>query len=103
MQFDGMIFDIEGTLIDCIPQNLQGWQETLCSFGLTVPLEDLQRYSGMDGDDMLQILAPAMDEKLRKLALEAEGKNFVAKYLKSVRRSPEFARFLRTSSAEVAR
>ena len=22
MRFDGMIFDIEGTLIDCIPQNL---------------------------------------------------------------------------------
>jgi hypothetical protein len=21
MRFDGMIFDIEGTLIDCIPQN----------------------------------------------------------------------------------
>lgn len=50
-----------------------------------MPLEDLQRYSGMDGDEMLQILAPAMDAKLRKSALEAEGKNFEAKYLKSVR------------------
>jgi phosphoglycolate phosphatase-like HAD superfamily hydrolase len=85
MRFDGMIFDIEGTLIDCIPQNLHSWQETLSSFGLTVPIEDLQRYSGMDGDEMLQILAPAMDAKLRKRALEAEGKNFEAKYLKSVR------------------
>jgi hypothetical protein len=28
MRFDGMIFDIEGTLIDCIPQNLRSWQET---------------------------------------------------------------------------
>jgi HAD superfamily hydrolase (TIGR01549 family) len=85
MRFDGMIFDIEGTLIDCIPQNLHSWQETLSEFGLTVPLADLQRYSGMDGDDMLRILAPSMDAKLRKQALEAEGKNFEAKYLKSVR------------------
>jgi HAD superfamily hydrolase (TIGR01549 family) len=85
MRFDGMIFDIEGTLIDCIPQNLRSWQETLSSFGLTVPIELLQLYSGMDGDDMLQILAPDMDKKVRKRALEAEGKNFQAKYLTSVR------------------
>jgi phosphoglycolate phosphatase-like HAD superfamily hydrolase len=85
MRFDGMIFDIEGTLIDCIPQNLRSWQETLPSFGLTVPLNVLQLYSGMDGDDMLQILAPDMDKKVRKKVLEAEGKNFEARYLMSVR------------------
>jgi HAD superfamily hydrolase (TIGR01549 family) len=84
MRFDGMIFDIEGTLIDCIPENLRSLQEILSSFGLTLPFEVLQRYSGMDGDDMLQILAPDMDKKLRQRALEAEGKNFEAKYLKSV-------------------
>jgi beta-phosphoglucomutase-like phosphatase (HAD superfamily) len=85
MSLDGMNFDIEGTLIDCIPQNLRSWQETLSSVGLTVPIELLQLYSGMDGDDMLQILAPDMDKKVRKRALEAEGKNFEAKYLTSVR------------------
>ena len=85
MRFDGMILDIEGTLIDCIPQNLRSWQETLSSFGLTVPPDVLRLYSGMDGDDMLQILAPDMDKKLRKQALEAEGKNYEAKYLTSVR------------------
>jgi HAD superfamily hydrolase (TIGR01549 family) len=85
MRFDGFIFDIEGTLIDCIPQNLRSWQETLASFGVTVSLDFLQPYSGMDGDDMLRILAPDMDKKVRKKALEAEGKNFEARYLKSVR------------------
>jgi HAD superfamily hydrolase (TIGR01549 family) len=85
MRFSGMIFDIEGTLIDCIPQNLRSWQETLSSFGMTVSFEVLQLYSGMDGDDMLQILAPDMDKKLRNRALEAEGKNFQARYLQSVR------------------
>jgi beta-phosphoglucomutase-like phosphatase (HAD superfamily) len=85
MRFDGFIFDIEGTLIDCIPQNLRSWQETLASFGVTVALDVLQPYSGMDGDDMLRILAPDMDKMVRKKALEAEGKNFEARYLKSVR------------------
>jgi HAD superfamily hydrolase (TIGR01549 family) len=84
MRFDGLIFDIEGTLIDCIPQNLRSWQETLFSFGMTVPLEVLQLYSGMDGEDMLQILVPDMDKNVRKRVLEAEGKNFQARYLTSV-------------------
>ena len=57
----------------------------MSTFGLTVPLEVLQLYSGMDGDDMLQILAPDMDKKVRKSALKAQGKNFQARYLQSVR------------------
>ena len=73
MRFNGMIFDIEGTLIDCIPQNLRSWQETLSGFGLTVPLNVLQLYSGMDGDDMLRIIAPDKDKDFRKQALKAEG------------------------------
>jgi phosphoglycolate phosphatase-like HAD superfamily hydrolase len=85
MRFDGMIFDIEGTLIDCIPQNLRSWQETLSAFGLTAPLNVLQLYSGMDGDDMLRIIASDKDKDFRKQALKAEGKNFEARYLGSVR------------------
>jgi beta-phosphoglucomutase-like phosphatase (HAD superfamily) len=84
MRFDGMIFDIEGTLIDCIPQNLRSWQETLFGFGLSVPLDVLQLYSGMDGDDMLRIIAPNKDKDFRKRALKAEGKNFETRYLGSV-------------------
>ena len=41
---------------------------------MTVALDVLQPYSGMDGDDMLRILAPDMDKMVRKKALEAEGK-----------------------------
>jgi hypothetical protein len=37
MLFSGFIFDVEGTLIDCIPQNLT----------VAVPYEVLQLYSGI--------------------------------------------------------
>ena len=103
MRFDGLIFDIEGTLIDCIPQNLRRWQETLSTFGMTVPLEVLELYSGMDGDDMLKILAPKMDKSVRKRALEVQGKNFQAKYLKSVEPSRASAICWKPSSAREAR
>ena len=39
MLFSGFIFDVEGTLIDCIPQNLQSLQETLAEFGVFMEQE----------------------------------------------------------------
>ena len=54
------IFDVEGTLVDCAPQTLQCWHETLASFGLPVPMVSLQRLSGMDGDEMLATLVPSL-------------------------------------------
>jgi beta-phosphoglucomutase-like phosphatase (HAD superfamily) len=49
------IFDVEGTLIDCVAETLQCWNETLSGFGLRVRSAHLQRMSGMDGDEMLAI------------------------------------------------
>ena len=37
MPFSGYIFDVEGTLIDCVPQDLMSFQEALADFGMTVP------------------------------------------------------------------
>ena len=34
--FSGFIFDVEGTLIDCVPQNLQSLQDALDRFGQRV-------------------------------------------------------------------
>ena len=59
------IFDVEGTLIDCGADILRCWSETLAAFGVRVSSADLQRLSGMDGDEMLTILAPGLDENAR--------------------------------------
>ena len=75
------IFDVEGTLIDCAPQCLRCWHETLASFDLPVPMVSLQRLSGMDGDEMLAVLVPRLDESARKKILTAEGERYRAVYL----------------------
>jgi HAD superfamily hydrolase (TIGR01549 family) len=85
MLFSGFIFDVEGTLIDCIPQNLQSLQETLAEFGVSVPYEVLQRYSGMDGNDTLRIIAPDLDERTRKQLMSAQDVRYQKKYLPNVR------------------
>lgn len=82
------IFDVEGTLIDCAAQTLRCWSETLAAFGVSASSTALQRLSGMDGDEMLAILAPDLDENARKHILKAQGERYRAIYLPQVRAFP---------------
>jgi HAD superfamily hydrolase (TIGR01549 family) len=85
MLFSGYIFDVEGTLVDSVPQNLLSLQESLAGFGVTVPYELLQLYSGLDGDQTLQLVGPDLNADARKQVLEAQGKIYEEKYLASVK------------------
>ncbi len=80
-----IIFDVEGTLIDCVPQSLQSWQDTLASFGFIVPTDVLQLYSGMDGDEMLQLILPAMDKAEREQIVKAKGRDYKKRFLRKVK------------------
>jgi phosphoglycolate phosphatase-like HAD superfamily hydrolase len=83
------IFDVEGTLIDCAPQTLRCWHETLAAFGVPVPMvSHLQRLSGMDGNEMLATLLPSLDEGARKEIVDAKGERYRADYLPRVRAFP---------------
>jgi beta-phosphoglucomutase-like phosphatase (HAD superfamily) len=62
MLFSGYIFDVEGTLVDSVGQNLLSLQQSLADFGVKVPYDLLQLYSGLDGDQTLQLVAPDLDE-----------------------------------------
>jgi phosphoglycolate phosphatase-like HAD superfamily hydrolase len=79
------IFDVEGTLIDCVPDILRCWSETLASFRIAVPSADLQLMSGMDGNEMLALLVPALDAGARKQILTAQGERYRKVYLPRVR------------------
>ena len=83
--FSGYIFDVEGTLIDTVPQHLRSLQEALAQAGFEVPYETLQPYSGLDGNQTLQILGPNLNARQRKEILNAHARIFETKYLPSVK------------------
>ena len=85
MQFSGYIFDVEGTLVDSVRQNLLSLQESLADFGIAAPYDLLQLYSGLDGDQTLQLVARDLEAHERKRVLEAQGKLYERKYLESVK------------------
>jgi phosphoglycolate phosphatase-like HAD superfamily hydrolase len=83
--FSGYIFDVEGTLVDTVPQHLRSLQEALEQASFAVSYETLQPYSGLDGNQTLQILAPKLDGTRLKEILHAHARIFETKYLPSVK------------------
>jgi HAD superfamily hydrolase (TIGR01509 family) len=81
MATDIIIFDVEGTLIDCVPHVLESWQITLAEAGHSVLRSDLQRCSGMDGNDMLNRLLPHVDKSGKKQLLKAQGERYRRTYI----------------------
>ena len=72
--FSGYIFDVEGTLVDSVPQNLSSLQEALGQAGFDIPYATPQLYSGLDGDQTLQIITPDLAASQRKQILRAHAK-----------------------------
>lgn len=50
-----VIFDVDGTLIDSVPQHARAWQDALRDFGHDIPFEDLRRQIGKGGDKLLPV------------------------------------------------
>jgi HAD superfamily hydrolase (TIGR01509 family) len=88
MTIQAFIFDVEGTLVDCVPQTLNAWEETLATHGLTVARQDLQAHSGMNGSDMLKRLVPGIDDTQIKELTKAQGDRYHNEYLSGVRPFP---------------
>jgi phosphoglycolate phosphatase-like HAD superfamily hydrolase len=83
--FEGFIFDVEGTLLDSVLQNQRSLQDALEKSGYRVPIQTLRLYSGLDGDQTLQLALPDASGRERIAILEDRRKIYERDYLPSVR------------------
>jgi phosphoglycolate phosphatase-like HAD superfamily hydrolase len=84
------IFDVEGTLINCVQQSLICWRDALASHGYDFSIEELHRHSGRDPDDMLRILLPQAEaRRLAKPLKDMQGACYRERYLAAVRPFPD--------------
>lgn len=81
----GFVFDVEGALVDSVPQNLRSLQDALEQHGYRVPYQTLQLYSGLDGDQTLQLVVPEASADERQEILRIQGAIYEREYLPSVR------------------
>jgi HAD superfamily hydrolase (TIGR01509 family) len=54
----GVIFDIDGTLVDSVDLHAQAWQEAFRHFGFDIPYDTVRGQIGKGGDQLLPALLP---------------------------------------------
>ena len=83
--FQGFVLDVEGTLVDSVPQNLRSLQDALEMSGYRVPVQTLQLYSGLDGDQTLQLVVPEASPDERRAIMKDQHSIYERDYLRSVK------------------
>src|SRR5689334_17962502 len=87
------IFDVEGTLVDCVVPTLTCWREVLAAHGFHFSLADLHRHSGRDPDDMIaDLLGAAEGTRLGESLKKEQGKRYRADFLPGTVAFPEVRR-----------
>lgn len=83
--FKGVVFDVEGTLVDSAQQSLRSMQDALERSGYRVPIQTLQLYSGLDGDQTLQLTIPEITDRGRQEILRDRAAIYERDYLPGVK------------------
>jgi HAD superfamily hydrolase (TIGR01509 family) len=79
-KLEGVLLDVDGTLIDSNDAHARSWSETLAEFGRPAPPETVRPLIGMGGDKLLPRL-------LGVTAESAEGKKFLQRRAEIFRES----------------
>jgi HAD superfamily hydrolase (TIGR01549 family) len=84
-----VMFDVEGTLVDCVPQTLECWQQTFGEFGFKFSTIQLHHYSGCDADDLIKAVLPESEyNRLASILKKRQGRRYRSEYLPQVEAFP---------------
>jgi HAD superfamily hydrolase (TIGR01509 family) len=85
----GVIFDVDGTLVDSNDAHAQSWVDTFREAGYDVPFEKVRPLIGMGGDKLLpKTIGVSRDSDEGKKLGERRGKIFRSNYLPHLRPLP---------------
>jgi HAD superfamily hydrolase (TIGR01509 family) len=85
----GVIFDVDGTLVDSNDAHAQSWVDTFREAGYDVPFEKVRPLIGMGGDKLLpKTIGVSRDSDEGKKLGERRGKIFKSNYLPHLRPLP---------------
>jgi HAD superfamily hydrolase (TIGR01509 family) len=78
----GVIFDVDGTLVDSNDAHAQSWVDTFVEAGYDVPFEKVRPLIGMGSDKLLpKTIGISRDSDEGKKLVERRGKIFRSRYL----------------------
>ena len=87
--YDGVIFDVDGTLVDSNDAHAQAWAEALAEAGHAVPFERIRRLIGMGGDKLLpEVTGLSAETPEGERISKRRGEIFEEKHLPLLRALP---------------
>jgi HAD superfamily hydrolase (TIGR01509 family) len=85
----GVIFDIDGTLVDSNDAHAESWARTLAEFGYDVPAARVRPLIGMGGDKLLpELIGVDIESDVRKQLAKRRGELFQREYVPRLRAFP---------------
>jgi HAD superfamily hydrolase (TIGR01509 family) len=86
---DGIIFDVDGTLVDSNDLHAKAWQEAFLRFGKDIPIQDIRSHIGKGGDLLVPDLLNGREMRSFGQELMDYRKDvFTGKYLQQVKPFP---------------
>jgi HAD superfamily hydrolase (TIGR01549 family) len=74
----GMIFDIDGTLVDTNPAHVIAWQRAFSGFGYEVPVDRIELEIGKGGDKLVpSVLGDEVEDRLGQALRKAQKEEFL--------------------------
>lgn len=86
-QYDALIFDMDGTLVDSMPRHLDAWEATSAEFGLPFDRAQLNEYGGIPTHKIVAILA---EQHGLTIDVEAFTRRKVALYMEHIQQVSVF-------------
>jgi phosphoglycolate phosphatase-like HAD superfamily hydrolase len=78
MTVHGMIFDIDGTLVDTNPAHVIAWQRAFSRFGFEVPVDRIELEIGKGGDKLVpSVLGDEVEDRLGETLRKAQKEEFL--------------------------
>jgi HAD superfamily hydrolase (TIGR01509 family) len=94
-QVHGVIFDVDGTLVDSNDAQARSWVDALKEFGYSVPYEKVRPLIGMGGDKVLpETIGVQKDSELGKQISKRRSEIFKEKYLPNIKAFPDAQKLL---------
>lgn len=85
----GVIFDIDGTLVDSVDLHARAWVDAFARYGVTVPYDEARSQIGKGGDKLMPVFLPPQELQRIGKQLEADrAAIFKRDYMPQVRAFP---------------
>lgn len=86
----GIIFDIDGTLIDSVDSHTHAWVAALAEFGYDIPYARIRSLIGMGGDTLLpEVIGKQKDSPEGEKILKRRDEIFAQRYLDDLQPFPK--------------